>query len=107
MCPGDNPGDDDDHDHDDGDDVGPAVLWMRVCPKIVKLKFAKSHHKHLVLVSNTSDNVKKSETLRNDLNMSSKDSVSLLKWMMKKAKAKAAMRMMKPKAALTILFVIE
>ena len=50
VCPGDNPGDDDDHDHDDGDDVGPAVLWMRVCPKIVKLKFAKSHHKHLVLI---------------------------------------------------------
>ena len=84
-------------------------------------------------------------TFRNDLKMSSKDSVSLLKWMMKKAKEKAAMRMimmimviamirkimmitvimtmmmimimmimmtpamrmMKPKAALTILLVME
>ena len=84
-----------------------------------------------------------SATLRKDLKMSSKvDSVSLLKWMMKKAKEKAAImmiimnmimiriiimrimimiriiimiimimapaiRMMKPKAALTILLVME
>ena len=45
--------------------------------------------------------------MRKDLKRSSKDSVSLLKWMMKKAKVKATMRMMKPKAALTILLVME
>ena len=44
---------------------------------------------------------------RKDLPTLSNDSVSFPKWMMKKAKAKAQTRMIKPKAVLKILFVME
>ena len=44
---------------------------------------------------------------KNDLPTLSKDSVSFPKWMMKKAKVKAQMRMKKPRAVFMILLVME